>query len=442
MEDNECAWRFLPKGKSHPYSVMDSSGNLPSPESEIVLFRPGINLTSRAYRRVHRPRNSRLPITPALHRYTPWRERIKTVSASGLIRLLDPPPTGIINFAIDSLWNEDISLTEWLKRLEAERNPTPIMAAFRVMGQLEHIENIFYGNQRKRWLARVVLRNWTQRVWRKRTQCNVDMIDMQPIADKDAVFLTDTKHRMIFRFHRSDIFKNLLTNICMADELLPSPRPPTNPWTNSVLTMSQTMGICQQLVADYAKRGICPPVLFSAFWAARFSIKRFLSENSALLAQHAVRSYFKDLHEHNMSVVFDTISSLLTNAGLDFSPTAIRRWLNQRPQTALHREWLEMARDYTLYINLHVQVRPGWHNDTYISMDVERLYARTVPSTRIITRRVPNYPRPEIIIPQPSAVGLLGLPLMIVDISANDISGSDLSYAAAIDLIRSALFHD
>jgi hypothetical protein len=398
--------------------------------------------------------------------------------APGLIRLLDPRPPGPVNFTIDFLWNEDLSLTAWINKLEAERNPTPITAAFRVPGQQESIESIFYTNQRKRWLVRVVLLRWTQRVWLKRTQCNVDMIDMQPIADKDAIFLTDTKHHVIFRFHRRDVFKNLLTNICMSDEMLPSPRAPTNPWTNSVLTLQQTLGICQQLVADYGKRGQCPPVLFSAFWAARFSLKRFFSENAALLAQHAMRSYFKDLHELNIAVVFDTISSLLANAGLGFSPVAIRRWLMQTPHTPLHREWLELARDYTLYMNLHIQVRPNWHNETYIDMDVARLYARTVPNTRTIIRRTRPPIAPQGVLaglpsalqgaltglpsasqrapsgtpsgtiiemphaPQEGSIGLLGLPLMILDISANDISGSDISYNAAIEMIRNALFHD
>jgi hypothetical protein len=295
-----------------------------------------------------------------------------------------------------------------------------------------------------------VLHRWTQRVWSRRTQCNVDMIDMQPIADKDAIFLTDTRHHTIFRFHRSDVFKNLLTNICMADEMLPAPRYPTNPWTNSVLTLAQTLGLCQQLVADYAKRGLCPPVLFSAFWAARFCIKRFTQENSAALAQHAIRSYFKDLHEYNIPVVFDTISSLLLNAGLDFSPVAIRRWLLQ-PQTPLHIEWLELVRDYTLYINLHIQVRPNWYNEAFIDVDVTRLYARTVPNTRVIVRPLRRFsPQtsvspPSVIIevptvPQGAPIGLLGLPMMIMDISANDILGSDLSYDMAIQLIRNALF--
>jgi len=329
---------------------------------------------------------------------------------------------------LDILWNEDLSLTEWTKRLTDARNPHPISAALRAPDFVSRMEAIFYGNQRKRWLAFVVLRRWTQRVWSRRTQCNVDMIDMQPIADKDALFLTDTKHRTIFRFHRSDVFKNLLTNICMADEMLPAPRYPTNPWTNSVLTLAQTLGLCQQLVADYATRGLCPPVLFSAFWAARFCLKRFMQENSATLAQHAIRNYFKDLHEYNMPVVFDTISSLLSNAGLDYSPVAIRRWLLQTP-TPLHREWLDFVRDYTLYINLHIQVRPYWYNESFIDVDVARLYARTIPSTRVIIRPVRQ------LVPQ-------GIPTETVlpPLSTIDISGSDISYTMAIQLIHAALF--
>jgi len=129
----------------------------------------------------------------------------------------------------------------------------------------ERTRAIFTANQRKRWLARLAVVRWTQRVWMKRVQCNVDMIDMAPVPDRDAIFLTDTKHRMIFRFHSRDVFKNLLTNICMSDEMLPTPRYPTNPWNNSKLTLAQTMGLCQQMVAAYGRKGRCPPVLLAAF---------------------------------------------------------------------------------------------------------------------------------------------------------------------------------
>jgi hypothetical protein len=200
------------------------------------------------------------------------------------------------------------------------------------------------------------------------------------------------------------------------------------------------MGLCQQLAMDYGRRGRCPPVLFAAFWAARFSLKRFQEENSSLLAQHAVMAYFKDLHAHNMSVVLETIMNLLTGAGLDYSPSAIRRWMAQTPQTPLHKEWLEMARDYTLYINLHVQIRTSWHSEDRIYADVSRLYARTTidqPSQRItalrnLTTAIAGVP------PVPPMFGLLGLPLILHPY--NDASGNDMTSELAIQLIQNALF--
>jgi hypothetical protein len=69
---------------------------------------------------------------------------------------------------------------------------------------------------------------------------------------------------------------------------------------------------------------------------------------------------------------------LLTAAGLDYSPSAIERWVGRRPVTTLHREWLELVRDYTLYINLHIQVRPSWFSVTMILVTVRALFVRTV----------------------------------------------------------------
>jgi len=380
------------------------------------------------------------PATAALPTPIPWEERIKQLPEPHHIRILTPPEA---NSMLSFLWIQDMTLTEWIRKIEQREldvSSNPVASALRPADYNVRLRAIFETNQRARWLARLVQQRWTQRVWRKRTQCNVDMIDMKPIADKDAIFLTDTKHRTIFRFHRNDVFTNLLSNICSSDEMLPTPRPPTNPWTNSPLTEAQTMGLCQQLAMDYGRRGRCPPVLFAAFWAARFSLKRFQEENSSLLAQHAVMAYFKDLHAHNMSVVLETIMNLLTGAGLDYSPSAIRRWMAQTPQTPLHKEWLEMARDYTLYINLHVQIRTSWHSEDRIYADVSRLYARTTidpPSQRItalrnLTTAIAGIP------PAPPMFGLLGLPLILHPY--HDASGNDMTSELAIQLIQNALF--
>jgi hypothetical protein len=357
--------------------------------------------------------------------------------------------------SLETLWFKDMTLADWVYTLEdakADVSENPIAVAFRPPNYIQLLEDLFYGNQRKRWLAHVVRQRWCQRVWRKKTQCNIDMIDMLPIADKDAIFLTDTKHRQIYRFHKRDVVTNLLSNICMSDEMLPTPRAPTNPWTNSKLTMPQTMTLCQQIVADYASRGLCPPVLFAAFWASRFCLRRFHEDNSALLSQHAVRSYFKDLHEDNMDTVFDTIANLLQYSDIQYPTVSVRRWLRQTPQTPLHREWLLLARDYTLYINLHVQVRPTWYSEEYIYADVRRLYNRTTfppppASARMqllreaVGQQLPQLPPlsqlPQLPVLQPlqsPLYSIFSLPMMF------DVSGSTMSNDTALELIRNALF--
>jgi hypothetical protein len=128
---------------------------------------------------------------------------------------------------------------------------------------------------------------------------------------------------------------------------------------------------------DYAKRGACPPVLLAAFCEARYDLKKFKQDNASLLSQHAIYNYFKDLTIDNQTTVYDTIIQLLTDAMLRFSSTSIGRWLRQTPQTPLHRDWLLLVRDYTVYMNLHVQVRSTWLTPTDIRRDVRALYNRT-----------------------------------------------------------------
>ena len=306
-----------------------------------------------------------------------WEERIKTCPDLGKIRLLTRPDP--LSIPLLKYWYADMSLTEWnttLTSLKTDLDTKPITLAMSPHNILQTVTEIFETNQRARWLASIVLQRWKLRVWKKRTQCNVDLIDMAAIPDRDAILITDTKQRQMFRFHRRDLFSNLVANICMSEEMMPYPRAPTNPWSNVPLTLGQTMSVCAQLSLDYALRGKCPPVLLAAFCEARFDLKRFKQDNASMLSQHAIYSYFKDLTSENVDTVYDTLTQLLTSANLGYSSNAISRWLKQTPQTALHHEWLLLVRDYTVYINLHVQVRP-WHSSADIRRDVRNLYSRT-----------------------------------------------------------------
>ena len=308
----------------------------------------------------------------------PWEERILTRPEFGKIRLLTKPAE--LSFDIKKYWYADLSLTEWVAIIEGLHTDMETNHLFRAVSDpdiVAIVTDVFLKNQRARWLAQWTLQRWKLRVWRKRTQCNVDMIDMAPIHDRDAILVTDTIQRQIFRFHRRDVYSSLIANICMSDEMMPYPRVPTNPWSNVPLTYAQTISVCAQLCMDYAKRGACPPVLLAAFCAARFNIHKFKDDNSSMLAQHAIYSYFKDLTAENLGTIYDTITQLLTVSSLRYSPAAISRWLKQIPQTTLHREWLLLVRDYTLYINLHVQVRPTWYSTAEIYTDVRALYRRT-----------------------------------------------------------------
>lgn len=315
----------------------------------------------------------------------PWAERIKEPVACGLIRLLDPPPTGE---TIEHLWDRDRSLSEWNDYLNdvkrdtttpSEDDDTFNTLSLYPVGFYERVRTLFETNQRQRWLARKVWTRLTQRIWRKRTQCNVDLIDMAPIPDRDALLLTDTTNRTIYRFHKRDIHNCMLSKISTSDEMLPNPRPPTNPWTNQPLRLGQLIAVSQYLISDYAAKGRCPPVLFAAFCAAGYDLKRFQNENSSFLSQYAITAYFKDLHDHNREAVIETALQLLSDAGVSHSPVAMRRFFRASPPTNEHREWLALCRDYTLYLNLHIQARPLWYDEDAIHRDVRRTYARMRP---------------------------------------------------------------
>lgn len=305
-------------------------------------------------------------------------ERCKTPPKIGRIRLFIPMSENYTS--LNRFWYSDMSYTEWSKEIQRiidDISSSSFTSNLYPYNAVENIQSLFFTNQQIRYLAFKVLRKWSQRVWMKRTQCNVDLIENEPVKDRNAVYITDTKQRMIFKFDRSDIFTNLITNISSSDEMMPYPRNPTNPWTNQRLTYAQTMSLCQQLMLDYAKRGKCPPVLFAAFCEARYSIRNFLVNNPVLLGQHAIMSYFKEFSPQNIDVIVDTAQQLLSIASVSHYPVRVERWLRSTPVTPLHREWLEFVRDYTLYINLHVQIRPSWRSMYYVMAEIAHLYSKT-----------------------------------------------------------------
>jgi len=358
----------------------------------------------------------------------PWEIRILSSPEPGKIRMLLKPPT--IPIPLLKYWYADMSLTEWVQNivsLKKEIATNPITRSMSPPNIVQTVTAIFEENQRARWLASIVLQRWKTRVWKKKTQCNVDLIDMADIKDKDAIFMTDTTQRQTFRFHRRDVFRGLIANICMSEEMMAYPRPPTNIWTNVPLTLAQTISICAQLVMDYAKRGLCPPVLLSAFCAAGYDLIRFKNDNASLLSHHAINSYFKDLTDENKTTVYDTVIQLLSMAGLHYSLSAINRWLSA-PRTPLHNEWLLLVRDYTLYINLHIQVRPSWISTIGINYDIRALYART-------TEHLPER-RVRVVAQNPVLISSALQTLLNINVG-HDPMDNDI----ALMLINSTIFH-
>ena len=308
----------------------------------------------------------------------------------------------------------------------------------------------------------------------------MDLIDLQTIKVADAIAITDTTNRRIYRFHRRDLLNTVMSNLTLSDEFMPTPRHPTNPWTNEPFTRAQTMAVCHRLSADFVNRGRCPPPLLSAFWAANFSIKRFMAENSAVLSQYAIRNFFREINDDNFSTLYDTMTGLLDDAGVDFSPIRVRRWLNSTPATPTHQLWLNFCRDYMLYLNLHIQARPTWYSPEYIYRDVHALFASTrmpdptstrlrvirgqsVPTATADTPYQADTPRqadtPQLVqtftLPtsllglQPTEAigvqGLLGLmfqppPLPRATIMAQDVSGGVMTLDLALQLIQDSLF--
>lgn len=380
-----------------------------------------------------------------------WTQHCKNPTAPGRIRILADPTTAP-NLFIRSWWFIDRTLTEWYNRIQEIRHAIEtkhISAAFYPKSFADESEQLFYATQRQRWLVHKVVNRWRFRMWSRRPQCGVNLIDMEPVPDDQAVNLTDTQNRMVYRFHRKDLFDSLLSKLTLSDDMLPMPRPPANPWTNAHLTLAQTIGVCQMYIADCAARGRCPPPIFAAFVQSRYDTRRLYEFHSAMLSQHAIARFFADINDDNLDSIQETIIGLLNEASVDFTVHRLSHWLAERPLTPLHREWLALARDYTLYINLHIQARRYWYSQDEIQADVRVLFGRSTPfhstfSSRIRMLRSDPVAANTIVNPFLQPPGILSIlggspPHPPMGSPMLDPSGNPAEISDAMQLILSAL---
>jgi len=395
-------------------------------DSDLPAFSLGVPGHGRKRRRPGMPiSDDNIVVSSA---FCKWEERPHV--APGLIRILTPPPPHDTGLLYTSWHWVDASLSQWHQRMDKTEESIQNSALCRAMYPADYMDRVralFATNQRRRMLFRCLLTRLRYRIWSRRPACNVDLISLEPIPPADAIEMMDMRARTLFRFHRNDVFKTLMSNLTLSDEMLPMPRTPRNPYTNAPLTRAQTMAICQRLVHQIAARGGCPPPLLAAFWAARFDIKRYHAENTAALSQHAIREYFTEINDDNIYTIYQTILALMSSAG--YYPTTRRSidvWLRERPLTSQHTAWLELCRDYTLYLNLHVQARPHWYHEDAIRMDTRTLLRST------------SFPR----VAQPPISFLLGAPPPIATVGVTttllDISGN-MTTDEALQLIQDAL---
>lgn len=221
---------------------------------------------------------------------------------------------------------------------------------------------------RQKMLFRMLLLHIRYRIWSRRPVCNIDLITLEPIADADAFELMDTHERCIYRFHRSNMYKSIITNLGTATTMIAEPRAPTNPYTNNPLTLAQTISVCKRLAATVP----CPHPFFAAFWAARFDIQRFHTENIAALSQHAITSYFDEFNVENVTTIHGTVKTLLTYT--NYLVPEPSEWMGPFP---FRDDWRKLCRDYFIFVNLHVLARPHWSSNASIFTEAWTLAERS-----------------------------------------------------------------
>lgn len=274
-----------------------------------------------------------------------------------LIPILTESPF-LLHYPSQSLtkWSNLLKLTENENEDENENEGETITA--------------FFENQRARWLVAKVLSKWRWNMWKRSPKCNVDLILGEEIPEKFSFYLTDTVNKTVYKFHRNDVARHVVSKLSslMEGTAHPSPQKITNPWTNAPLTFAQEIAVCQRLLEN--GMGFCRSPILAAYCASRFDIKKLSTEYAGLLVQNALTSYYSNLTEFNREAICEELITLLKRAGVSIHQArAFDKWFTDTETStdpsviALRKEWLSVVRDFVVFKFLQIQIRTNLYGD-------------------------------------------------------------------------------
>ena len=198
------------------------------------------------------------------------------------------------------------------------------------------IEDAVFLTQRYRFLFRKFLHHW--RFKRLEKVNTTDILTGEPPLTP--VHLVDWKLKRLWSFEATTLMRDITSRLYHHDGFFEEPLSPRNPYTNELLSPSQTISVWLQL--SYSRIPASTP--FTSFRAARWNLKRFTAEQSIPLQLFAFRKTMKDLnHVDTYEKILDFIQVAYNNEAVDCYTQAYSHALRNYHNNELVRRWQHLC---------------------------------------------------------------------------------------------------
>lgn len=192
-------------------------------------------------------------------------------------------------------------------------------------------------NQRLRWAFKRLLTLWLGK--RLRPANTEDPVSLE--APAEPIRITDWTARRYYLFEAKTLLRDIRTKLYLNDQLFPTPQPPKNPFTNSPLTLAQTIHVTNSLrrlgYTDWA---------IESYRVSGFNLATFKARFQYYLKIRALNTVFQRPTEDDcVDLLFDFIHEQYTAADMRMPRTDIWLWFMrnrpENPRVYAWRKWCE-----------------------------------------------------------------------------------------------------
>lgn len=286
--------------------------------------------------------------------------------------------------------SHDRTLSEWMEFIDRSIKHEYIYSFVKGFGK--RISEFFYMNQRIRFICRKWILKMKLKIIKKRIIGCPDLFTTLPIPIESTVRIVDYKSKSIYVFHTNTAVRLILSGLMYNSYGITNPYIPKNPYTNMEWNVGQLTSIVGQIGCNLSPLQRFLPAWLRRFRQSSYTIRLFKINNDHKLNIAAANSFFKNIHEPDVVIIYGESVDDIFKYIVDELPEgyAIVKKLVMRRATppALLVKWDSLVIAWFLYNNCDILQHP------YNTLDA--LYA-AVRSTTVHTLKWWRHHRRKII---------------------------------------------